>query len=97
MCRNYDAGECTKEGCTNRITCQDFMDDKCGNHSINGWNNVGYYDRDEETMKTTIRKANSSWTIQYYFPYSGVMEASFYTFEEAIQEANDIEKQKAFI
>ena len=38
MCRNYDAGECVEEGCTGRITCRDFHDKRCTEHSINGRN-----------------------------------------------------------
>ncbi len=46
MCRNYDAGECVEHGCVNRITCHDFMDNRCREHSING--NVTLYDEDED-------------------------------------------------
>ncbi len=37
MCRNYDAGECVEEGCTGRITCQDFADQRCLQHTDYLW------------------------------------------------------------
>lgn len=37
MCRNYDAGECVEDGCTGRITCQDFADQRCLEHTEYLW------------------------------------------------------------
>jgi len=59
MCRNYDGGECTTDDCTNRVTCADFDDDKCVNHSYNG-NGIGYCevmdDEDDELPPKRIFK-----------------------------------------
>ena len=52
MCRNYDVGECVEEGCTNRITCADFVDKRCVEHSINGWNNPWYSEEDDTQLDT---------------------------------------------
>jgi hypothetical protein len=47
MCRDYDAGQCVEPGCTGRITCRNFNDDRCAEHSINGVN-ASFLDDDEE-------------------------------------------------
>ena len=49
MCRNYDGGECIEDDCQKRITCHDFNDDRCTDHSING-NGLIFEDSDDEVM-----------------------------------------------
>lgn len=48
MCRNYDGGECVEPDCTRRITCHDFMDNRCDEHSINGRGMNRFADEDED-------------------------------------------------
>lgn len=48
MCRNYDAGECVEDGCAGRITCHDFTDQRCAEHSYNGRNSPFLADDDED-------------------------------------------------
>ncbi len=54
MCRNYDRGECVEEGCEGRITCHDFMDNRCRKHSINGDHVWLDEDEDEETALARV-------------------------------------------
>lgn len=53
MCRNYDAGECVEDGCTGRITCHDFNDQRCAEHSYNGRNSPFLEDDDGDPVVWT--------------------------------------------
>lgn len=56
MCRNYDAGECVEEGCTRRITCHDFTDQRCVEHSFNGRGGDRWLEYDDMPRDETLAR-----------------------------------------
>jgi len=64
MCRNYDAGECVEEGCKGRITCQEFSDHRCVEHSYNGRNPFWLDDDDEPVVIASTVPTNRDALIR---------------------------------
>jgi hypothetical protein len=52
VCRNYDGGPCEQDGCDGRITCHDFNDRRCADHSVNGRMSDVLFDEDEDEPTT---------------------------------------------
>jgi hypothetical protein len=66
MCRNYDGGQCQETGCDGRITCHDFNDRRCAEHSINGRMSDVLFDPDDDGDEQAVRPERCRYGLTDY-------------------------------
>ena len=58
---------------------------------------MDFYQLRKTLVWKDVYTGRGSWNVTYYYPYSGILQVEFDTWQEAMDEAVKIEKWRQFI